>query len=144
MVVPIIQNSAPHAEHYIHEHLHSASLIAPTAAGPITVTAGALWTPGNFSNDFIAADAVANVFDIHWTIIINLTESTWYELIFYYGAGDIECGRCAFAKQNNFLASLSIPMMTKLIPGSSRIRAKVMAGIAGAAVDAKIFYHTYD
>jgi len=145
-MVSIIQKPKPHAEHYIHEHMHSASRVAPTAAAPITVTAGEApaWTLGAFSNDFIAADFVPNTFDLHFCIVINLTQNAWYELIFYYGAGDIECARCTFAKQNNFLASLTVPLMTPLLPANSRIRAKVMSGIADAAVDVKVFYHVYD
>jgi len=65
-MVALIQKPKPHAEHYIQEHLHSSQLIAPSGA-PITLTSGGgAWTLGDFSNDFIAADAIANPFDLYW------------------------------------------------------------------------------
>jgi len=145
MVVPIIQKSAPHAEHFIQEHLHSPQLVAPSGAAPITLTSGAgAWNLGNFGLAFIATDAVTSVFDLHWIVISGADSNVWYEVVLYYGATDIECARAAFGRTAVFTSSITLPLQTLLIPANSQIRGKMMDDTGGAICTAKIFYHIYD
>lgn len=144
MVVPLIQKPAPHAEHYIQEHLHSPQLVAPSGAAPITLTAGGGgWTLGNFGLDFIVANAVTSPFDLHWVVIAGADSNVWYEIIFYYGGSDIECCRAAFGRSAVFTASITVPLQTEILPANSRIRGKMMDGTGGAVCTAKVFYHIY-
>ena len=144
-MVGIIQKAKPHAEHYIQEHLHSAQLVAPSGAAPITLTSGGGgWTLGNFGLDFIAADAVANPFDLHWLVVTGADSNVWYEIVLYYGGSDIECCRVAFGRTAVFTSSITVPLMTKVLAASSRVRGKMMDDTGGAVCTAKIFYHTYD
>ena len=144
-MVELIQKAKPHAGHYIQEHLHSTQRVAPSGLAPITLTSGAGgWNLGDFSNDFIATDAVANPFDLHWVVVEGPSANEWYEIVFYYGTTDIECCRAAFGRTAVFTNSISIPLMTKVLPTGSRIRAKMMDGTGGANCKAKVFYHAYD
>ena len=143
-MVEIIRKEKPHAEHYIEEHLHSAQQVAPSAGAPITLTSGVgVWTLGDFSNDFIANGVVANTFDLHWIAISAADSNVWYEIVLYCGATDIECARVAFGRTAVFTNSISVPVMTVILPAGIRIRAKMMDSAGGSTANIKVFYHTY-
>ena len=135
----------PHTDaHYIQEHLHRPQLVAPSGAGPIGLTSGGgAWGLGNFSNDIIAADAVEDPYDVHWVVVEGPSANAWYEIVLYYGPADIECGRAAFGRTAVFTNSVSIPVMTEILPALSRLRAKIMDSVGGSSVNMKVFYHTY-
>ncbi len=137
--------SCPNTDaHYIQEHLHSAQLVAPSGAAPIALASGGgAWTLGNFSNNIIAADAVTLPFDLHWVVVEGPSANAWYEIVLYYGGTDIECARAAWGRTAVFTNSISIPVMTVILPASSRIRAKMMDDTGGATAQIKVFYHTY-
>jgi len=129
----------------IYEHQHQEQKVAPSGAAPVTVTShGDAWTLGNFSNDILAAGFVTYYFDLHWVVLNDPNANAHYEIVFYYGPTDIECGRIAFTRTNIFLASLTMPIMTPILPPGSRIRAKGMDSVGGNGVGARIFYHVYD
>ena len=131
-------------EHFIQEHLHGAQLVAPSELAPIAVTSdGVAWTLGNFSNDILATDAVANPFDLHWIVVEGPSANAWYEIVIYYGGTDIECARVAFGRTAVFTNSISVPVMTPILPTGSRVRAKMMDSAGGSSVNIKVFYHTY-
>jgi len=128
----------------LEHHIHSIQQVAPSGAAPVTVTAGAQWTLGVFSNDIIAADAVPDRFDTHWAVISDPSANAHYELVLYYGATDIECARVAFTRTNVFVASISVPVITPILPKGSRLRAKLMGSVADITADIRVFYHVYD
>ena len=129
----------------MEHHVHSVQRVAPSGAVPITVTSdGEGWTLGNFSNDLLAAGAVPDRFDTHWAILSNPTANASYELVLYYGATDIECARIAFTRTGPFVASITLPVITPILPKGSRLRAKCMDSAGGSAVNIVVFYHVYD
>jgi len=131
-------------EHYLQEHFHGPQLVTPSGAGPIALlSGGGGWTLGNFSNDIIANDAVSFPFDLHWVVVEGPSANAWYEIVLYYGATDIECARVAFGRTAVFTNSISVPVMTSILPAGSRIRGKMMDSVGGSAANIKVFYHTY-
>lgn len=131
-------------EHYLQEHFHGPQLVAPSRAAAIALTsAGGAWTLGNFSNDIIANGAVTSPFDLHWVVVEGPSANAWYEIVIYYGATDIECARVAFGRTAVFTNSVSVPVMTAILPAGSRVRAKMMDSVGGSAANIKVFYHIY-
>ena len=128
----------------LEHHIHSVQKVAPTGAPPITVSAGAIWTLGVFSNDILAGDAVPYRFDTHWAVISDPSANAHYELVLYYGAEDIECARISFTRTGPFVASVSVPVVTPILPKGSRLRAKLMGSVADITADIRVFYHIYD
>lgn len=131
----------------IEKHLHSVCKVAPTLAAGIDVTAttgvGA-WTLGAFSADIIAAGAVADPYDIHFISIEALDTATTYEIVLYYGAGDTEAGRVRVVKTGVNEATNNTSFISPIIPGGSRLRAKIATpGDNGEIARVSVFYHTY-
>jgi len=128
----------------LQEHIHSPQQVAPSGAPPINLASGGVaWTLGAFSADIIAAGAVAAPFDIHWAVISVPSGNTDYEVVLYYGATDIECARIKFSRTNVFVASITVPVQTVIIPANSRVRAAMMDGGGGNTISICLFYHTY-
>jgi hypothetical protein len=143
MVMPF-QNEIVHLSRHIDEHFHSVQMVRPTGAAGITVTsAGGAWTLGNFSNDIIVAGDVNLPVDVHWVVISNESANAEYELVFYYGATDIECARVAFSRSNPTLRSTELHVQTPILPAGSRVRAKLMDSAGGSACGVKVLLHTY-
>ncbi len=127
----------------LERHHHAAQLVAPSGAVPVTLTGGAGWVLGVFSNDIIAAGALSNPFDIHWGIISAADTNASYEIVLYYGAADIECARIAFTRTAPFSASITLPTVTFILPKGSRLRAKLMDSVGGSICQLAVLYHTY-
>jgi len=102
-----------------------------------------VWTLGNFSNDIIAAGAVSQSFSIHWMVVSNPSQNAWYDIVLYYGDTDIECARTTFARENNFVNSINVPVQMRVQPAGTRIRAKMMDSVGGGSCDIKVIYHEY-
>jgi len=127
-----------------YQRVHASGKIAPSGAGPITLTSDVgAWTLGNFSNDIIAAGAVPQSFAIHWMVISNPSQNAWYDIVLYYGATDIECTRTTFARENNFVNSINVPVKMKVLPAGTRVRAKIMDSVGSGSCDIKVIYHEY-
>lgn len=127
----------------LNDHAHSAQRVWRTETVPITLTSGGgAWTLGSFA-EMVAVDQITSDFDIHWAIINDPNTNESYEIAFFYGATDIACGRLCFTRSNNFVNSISVPMMTPLIPANSRIRVKMADGTGGSVAKMKILYHIY-
>ena len=127
-----------------YQRVHAGGKIAPSGADPITITSGAgAWTLGNFSNDLIAAGAVSQSFAIHWMVISNPSQNAWYDIVLYYGDTDIECARTTFARENNFVNSINVPVQMRVLPAGTRVRAKMMDSVGGGSCDIKVIYHEY-
>lgn len=128
----------------INEHVHSVQKVAPSGVAGILVTShGDAWTLGDFSNDIIATDFVPLKFDIHGVDVQAPSANANFELVLYYGAGDIECGRITFTRTNPTLFSRPSVIQTPILPPGSRVRAKLMDSGGGASCTVKVWYHTY-
>jgi len=128
----------------IKEHHNTSSKVIPSLATGITVTSdGAAWTLGNFSNDIVAANAITHIFDIHNVSVENISANAVYELVLYYGATDIECGRVRFVKNAVQDGTMNVPIQSCEIPANSRVRAKVADSTGGNNVTISLFYYEY-
>ena len=130
----------------LEDHVHKPSKVYPTLAAGVTVTAenaGTNWTLVAFA-EIVPASTITEPFDIHHLGIEALSANTVYEIVLYYGATDIECGRVRVTKNANLDATLNVPIQTPVLPANSRVRAKVATpGDNGETVDLSVFYHVY-
>ncbi len=141
----MVTSDSPARLHELEHHIHSVQQVAPSGAMPVTVTSdGAAWTLGAFSNDIIAAAAVTFRYDVHWVVISTPSANASYEIVLYYGAGDTECARIKFTRDGAFVQSVTVPVITPLIPEGSRLRAKGMDSVGGKNVLVSVFFHEYD
>jgi len=128
----------------VEQHFHSAQKVAPSGVAAVTLTSGGgAWNLGDFSADIIAADAEPLEFDLHWVSISAPDANAQYEIVFYYGATDIEACRVSFARTNVFTSSILQHIQTAILPAGSRIRAKMMDSAGGSACKVKVHYHSY-
>ena len=142
----VVMSSAEYDALYVKvdetwKHDHSEQYVAPLAA-PITLTSGAgSYELGAFSDDFLAAGATTDSFDImaigFGTPDINGT----YTVILYAGNSDTEIGQVSFNRQGVFTSSIYRDMRTVILPAGTRIRAKMMDQTGGATCVSKIYYH---
>lgn len=131
---------------YINErHEHSPSLVYPTLADGITVTAeGADWGTGGALVQIVPASTITSPFDIHYVNIEAVSAARTYELFLYYGAGDTFAGHIRFTKSAGLDPVLDRPFQTVLIPANSRIRARLCSGgVVADTIDMTIQYHVY-
>lgn len=125
------------------EHVHTPSKVYPTLADGVQVdTDAAAWTLGAFTA-IVPASTITDDFDIHHISIENISADGVYELVLYYGATDIECGRVRFTRTVLTEAVLNIPMRTNLIPANSQIRAKLASNSGNDDATISVFYHEY-
>lgn len=126
------------------EHVHQPQLVAPSGSVGTLVTAGTpAWTLGVFSADIIVAGTEPYPFDLHWVDIEDPDSNATYEVVFYYGPADIEACRSKFTRLTPQYRSWQQHLQSVIFPAGSRVRAKCMSSIAGAAVRVSIFYHNY-
>ena len=126
----------------INEAIHNTQKCAPTAADPITVTAGGgAWTLGNYSNDIIADAAIANPFSIHHVVISNPDTNEDYELLLYAVDTLIAC--VPFTRTNNFVNSIQVAVATPMLDAGTQVRAKLRDGTGGAICNVKVVYHEH-
>lgn len=130
--------------HILGDHVHSPSKVYPTLATGVVVTCGTpAWTLGNFAT-IIPASTITSKFDIHYISVEALSANAVYEIVFYYGATDIEAGRVRVTKNANQDSTLNVPMQTIIIPANSQIRAKVASDSGNAdTITLSTKYHTY-
>ena len=125
--------------HIISEHLHGIGKVAPQGAAPITVTAGGgAWTLGAASATILTTTAIS---DLHHAVISDVSANEDYEMIFY--ADGVEIGAIGFSRSNNFVNSITVPLMTPQIKEGAVITAKLMDGTGGATANVKVQYHEY-
>jgi hypothetical protein len=125
----------------IRARLFNNSFLAPAEAA-ITLTSGAgAWELGPFSLDFIAAGAIPQDFVICGSGFGNPSANGDYTVLFYAGADDLLVASIGFNRSNPFFSSIFRDCVSNIIPGGSRIRAKLMQSAGGAATCiAKIYY----
>jgi len=126
----------------MQEHTHGVGKVYPSGAAGVQLTAGVGWAQGGLE-EIVPVSTITSIFDIHHVIIEAADTNAVYEIVLYYGAGDTECCRIRFSKQNNNELQGSIPAMTPLIPANSRIRASCASSTNGAKPTISLFYHTY-
>jgi hypothetical protein len=129
----------------LEEHIHTPSLLSSR----VTVTADAVGgTLGVFSADLLAAGAVTEDFDLHFLNVISFSATDSFELVFYQGASDTECGRCRVTRSAQLDSLSGRPILTGnaphgRIPAGSRIRAKVASDAGGGNIVIEVEYHPY-
>jgi hypothetical protein len=128
----------------VENHLHAPQKVAPLgAAGVAVISAAGAWNLGNFSNDIIAAGAETEPFDLHGVDIEAPSANASYEIVFYFGPVDTECGRVTFTRTNPTTVSRSTTLMTHILPAGSRVRAKMRDSGGGNSCTVKVWYHNY-
>ncbi len=128
----------------IYDHLHQERLVAPWGSAPVLLTAGVgAYNYGNYSNDILAANAEPLPFDIHWCILSGASANDDFEVSLVYGAADTECAEISYTRTVAQDQSASIQVMTGILPGGSRIRARCRSGAGGNTISIKIAYHHY-
>ncbi len=137
-----MRKSSEAKAHLVEEHVHTASQVYPTLAGGVAVLGGGVWALGGFVT-IVAADVITERFDIHHICIEVLDAIETFEIVLYYGAGDVECGRVRVVKNAVMEGTQNVIILTPIIPANSRIRAKVATAGGGDTATISIFYHTY-
>jgi hypothetical protein len=128
----------------VENHQHARQKVAPLGAAGIALVSGAgAWNLGNFSNDIIAAGAETEPFDLHGVDIEAPSANASYEIVFYFGAADTECGRATFTRTNPTTVSRSTTLMTHILPAGSRVRAKMRDSTGASSCTVKVWYHDY-
>jgi len=133
----------PSWEYYVARHLHFTQKVAPNGAAPVTLTAGAAWVLGDVSADILAADVETNTFDTHFAVFSGPSANGTYVVELYAGAGDTLIATTGFTRTAVFTNSVSVLCQSRMIVGSSRLRAKVKSDQAGATVEMMVYYHSY-
>ena len=130
----------------LSEHAHGPQYVWPPTASSVTLTATATpWTHGTIV-EIIAAAAVADDFDIHWTSLTGLSANAEYEIIVYSGPGasEVEIGRTVATRNAVQSQESNAPMMTGLLPAGTRVSASVASSSGNAdTINVKLFGHLY-
>lgn len=128
--------------HYIEEHVHQTQIVRPNLGASVVVTAaGGAWTYGGLSNDLVAADSIANEFDIHW-IDIKANANDLYQLALVAGA-DTVIAEVSFERVGVQSVTFTFPIITPIQAANTQIRAKVACAAGGNTCDIKILLHVY-
>lgn len=99
--------------------LFAQSKVYPTEdAGVVVTESGVAWTLGSIV-EIVAASTITKGFAITGVTIEAMGAAGTYELVLYYGSGDVECGRIKFTAAGNY------PLKSQVIPANSRVRAKL-------------------
>jgi hypothetical protein len=123
------------------DHIHTSSKVYPTLATGVTVSGGAAWTLGEFT-EIVPANSIASPFDIHFLNIAEVSAADTYELVLY--AVTTEIGRIRFTRALGAgTTSALIPFMTPMIAKKTQIQAKIASASGGDSCVLSIFYHTY-
>ena len=128
------------------EHVHRAQQVYPTLADGVTLTTAAGdWGLGTIT-EIVPINTIPAEFDIHEVLIEDVnTQDKTYEIILYYGAGDVECGRSRFAATSNKGGVPAVAMQTILVPANSRIRGQLAIEDGGnKTAKMSLRYHEYD
>ena len=127
------------------DHVHSAQQVYPTEAdGVALATAAGDWALGTIT-EIVPINTIANEFDIHEVLVedVNFQDKT-YELVLYYGADDIECGRTRFAAGSVKGGVPAVAMQTLLLPANVRIRGRLAIEDGGSkTAKVSLRYHEY-
>lgn len=126
------------------DHVHHQSYVYPTLANGVTITGGAAWTLGNFT-EIVPASTITSDFDIHHVSIEAISANDVYELVLYKGAlaSEVEIGRVRFTKNAALDATLNVPMQTPIVDANERISAKIASATGSDTATISLFYHIY-
>ena len=130
----------------IDEHIHGGQQVYPSMApGVVLTTHATTWTLGAIT-EIIPASTITSDFDIHEVLFETVdTKDKTYELVLYYGAGDVEVGRVRFSSETNKGGIPNGTMKTPIITANSRIRARLAIETGGgktARVSLRLQPHT--
>lgn len=127
----------------INQHLHNTSLVYPTLANGVTVSApDTAWTLGN-PVEIIPANTIINAFDIHFIEVEACSAADVYEIVLYSGENIalIEIGRARTAKQTTNAGATSVPICCQIQPANTRIAAKLACKTALRTLTISLAYH---
>jgi len=133
--------------HTLLEHNHSAAKVYPTMADGVLITSSDVdWTGlGDFA-EIIPKDTITSDFDLHFVNVEAVSATAIYELVLYSSdaSAETEVARVRFPKTTNQDGPQSVPVQTRLMSGSSQIKAKLASNNAAAdTATVSLFYHEY-
>ena len=129
--------------HIMEEHLHPVSKCYPTLAAGVSITSGAIWTLGAFT-ELIPINTITEVFDIHWLIVESVTDDETYELVFYNVETEISRVRWSSdLAAGGRILSVPIPTLMALQNANSQIQCKLASSGAAETTVISVLYHTY-
>ena len=131
----------------IDDHFHAVSMVYPTMADGVVVTATAnKWTDlGSFAV-IAATNAITDDFDIHYISVEDISANGVYELVLYGGAdaSEVEIGRRRFTQNAVQDPVINIPFQTPIIVANTQIKAKLASDNTNAdTVTISLGYHEY-
>jgi hypothetical protein len=130
-----------------YNHIHSPALCYPRGADPVTVNADAAsYGLAASTTEIIPVNTITSIFDIHWAIVSDLADNTYYELRLYSGlaGAESEITSVRFFKTNNFVNEGSLPVQVPIQAANTRISAQLLSANAGASsAKVSLYYHTY-
>ena len=127
----------------MEEHLHSISRVYPSLQAGVSITSGAIWTLGNFT-ELIPINTIAKDFDIHWLIIESVTDDETYELVFYNVTTEISRIRWSSdLAAGGRVISIPIPTLMQIQLKNSQIQCKLASSGETETVVISVLYHVY-
>ena len=129
-----------------YQHVHNPCRVYPTRVDPVLITAAnGAWAAFPAPTEIIPANTITTAYDIHWAIVSNLSETDYYEMKIYGGAGgsEAEIAHIAFSKTAVFIQEGNLPVQVPRIAANTRISAAISCGTALATCRVKFYYHEY-
>ena len=127
----------------MEEHIHSVSEVYPSLQAGVSITSGAIWTLGSFT-ELIPINTIVKDFDIHWLIIESVTDDETYELVFYNATTEISRIRWSSdLAAGGRVISIPIPTLMQIQPKNSQIQMKLASSGATETVVLSVLYHVY-
>jgi len=127
----------------MEEHLHSMSQVYPSMQAGVSITSGAIWTLGAFT-ELIPVDTIIKDFDIHFVVLETVTDDEEYELVFYNV--ETEISRIRFSSDlaaGGRVISFPIPTLMPIQLKNSQIQMKLGSSGATETVVLSVIYHVY-
>lgn len=136
-------NSLIAIAHTLEEHVHKEARCYPNLANGITMTAGAgAWNLGTIT-EIIPASTITDDYDIHYISVEDISANDVYQIILYYGSGDVFAGETRFTRSSVQSNTFHIPIITPVMPANDRVRAQLASASGNNNAVISLFYHTY-
>ena len=134
-----------------YNHVHDSSRVHPrtsddvplaaiTVAGHATALTFGSWV------EIIAANAIDELFDMHFVLLGSISAVDDYVLQLGYGASGSEVfwGECAFTRDTNQMRASWVPIQGPPVSANTRIAARLASTGGGAdSADVKLYTHKY-
>ena len=110
--------------HRLDEHAHKESMVYPTLADGVTVTATVNdWTDLGAFVEVVPINTITSDFDIHFVNVESVSANGIYELVLY--AEEVEIARARFGKTTNQDGPTQVMIQTPIIHANTQIQAKL-------------------